>query len=289
MLRSGLTASARGCAPLMGIVANAGAAAFGSKATTRFDAASETKARGDFAPANTTSAGSSPTAIVRTTRMVARSTTLTESETWLTTHASPLERARTDTGSTPTATEPRRTGRPAMMLNTSSCPSAVLAASSVWPSGVMSSGCTCGDSKLTNTPVFCPSACVARPAVATSAAKVQVMDAAVDGRRRPTRGKSGQAEEAWLRMVGWRLCMNWSSAPREGAGTPIVSAIAGGDGIRSAWSQKTVRWRETMQTRPRRDRLRPRGRCHRYLPRCLWSPMRSGPAPSPPRPRGHRR
>ncbi|MFN7552812.1 MAG: hypothetical protein ACK59M_05060 [Pseudomonadota bacterium] len=46
---------------------------------------------------------------VATTLRLARSTTLTESLIWLTTHASVFERVRTVTGSTPTGIEPART------------------------------------------------------------------------------------------------------------------------------------------------------------------------------------
>jgi hypothetical protein len=51
----------------------------GSNETTREAIASDTKARAGF-DVKTMSAGSSPTSIVRVTRIVARSTTLTESE-----------------------------------------------------------------------------------------------------------------------------------------------------------------------------------------------------------------
>ena len=60
-------------------------------------------------------------------------------------------RARTDTGSSPTGTEPILTGMDEVleMSKTSSLPSAVLTARSFLPSGVTSSGCTCGVSQLT--------------------------------------------------------------------------------------------------------------------------------------------
>ena len=64
------------------------------------------------------------------TRIDDRSTMLTESEIWLTTQASPFVRARTDTGSSPTGTDPRRTGTPPETSYTSSRASAVFTASS---------------------------------------------------------------------------------------------------------------------------------------------------------------
>ena len=101
-------------------------------------------------PANTRSAGSSPIAMVRVTRSVARSTTLTESLIWFTTHASPLPRTRTDTGSSPTGTEPRAVGTPPTRSNTSRRASGVFTATSVRPLGVTSTGWVCGDSQFTN-------------------------------------------------------------------------------------------------------------------------------------------
>ena len=149
-LPSGLVAIARGWLPAMAIeVAAPGFAA--STTATRSGMPSDTNARCGV-PANTTSAGSSPTSTVRRTRSEARSTMLTESEIWLTTHASPLPRARTLTGSRPTGTDPRRTGALPVTSKTSSRASAVLATRSSRPSGVTSIGCACGDSQLMKEP-----------------------------------------------------------------------------------------------------------------------------------------
>ena len=59
-------------------------------------------------PPKTMSLGSSPTSRVRSTwgAAVERSTMLTLSETWLTTHTSVFVRAATATGSIPTETDP---------------------------------------------------------------------------------------------------------------------------------------------------------------------------------------
>ena len=105
----GLTARARGSTASIAIAAGGAARSAGSKTRTWLTCPQETKARCGL-PAKTTSAGSSPVASVATTRKVARSTMLTLSETWFTTHASPSLRARTDTGSRPTGMAARRTG-----------------------------------------------------------------------------------------------------------------------------------------------------------------------------------
>jgi hypothetical protein len=88
--------------------------------------------------------------IVPTTMRVESLTMLTVSEMWLTTHTSSLVRARTETGSSPTATSNRRLRCGPVVSNTSSRASAVLTARSFVPSGVMSSGWTCGVSQFTN-------------------------------------------------------------------------------------------------------------------------------------------
>ncbi|HTE53651.1 MAG TPA: hypothetical protein VK698_22505 [Kofleriaceae bacterium] len=69
-------------------------------------------ARARPGPANTMSEGSSPTRMVRTTRggLADTSTTLTLSDRWLTTQASPSSRRATASGSSPTATEVSQTG-----------------------------------------------------------------------------------------------------------------------------------------------------------------------------------
>jgi hypothetical protein len=72
----------------------------------------QTKALPLSAPAKTTSVGSSPTSNVRVTLPVAKSTTLTVSESQLTTHASRSLRAATLTGSSPTGISAVRTGAP---------------------------------------------------------------------------------------------------------------------------------------------------------------------------------
>ena len=120
----------------------------GSSTTTELVSGSDTKARSGE-PANATSAGSSPTLMVRVTRSVVRSTTLTESEIWFTTHASVLLRARTETGSSPTLTEPRRLKVLPATSNTSRRLSGVFTTSSVAPFGVTSTEWVCGDSQFT--------------------------------------------------------------------------------------------------------------------------------------------
>jgi len=103
----------------------------------------ETKARSGE-PAKTTSKGSSPVSMVAATRMKARSTTLIVSETLFTTHTSVALRARTETGSTPTDTEPawRRYGGFESVSKTSIRPSGVLATMSLAPPGTSSIGWT---------------------------------------------------------------------------------------------------------------------------------------------------
>ena len=91
--------------PASGSATGGTSGASGSKRSSLSSPETETNARSGT-PAKTTSAGSSPVASVATTRIPTRSTMLTVSETWLTTHASVAPRARTDTGSTPTVTDP---------------------------------------------------------------------------------------------------------------------------------------------------------------------------------------
>src|SRR5438105_3659584 len=67
-------------------------------------------------------------------------TPLTESEMLLTTQASVLVRARTETGSRPTGTDPTFTGVPLAIEKTSSRLSAVLTARRRAPSGVVHRG-----------------------------------------------------------------------------------------------------------------------------------------------------
>ncbi len=147
MLPSGLAVSARGWLPAIATFVTAAGFAVSTTAT-RSAIESETNAFCGT-PANTTSDGSSPMRMVRRTRIDARSTMLTESEIWFTTHASPLPRARTLTGSRPTGTEPRLVGMPPTTSYTSSRASAVFTTRSVWPFGVRSIGCDCGDSQFT--------------------------------------------------------------------------------------------------------------------------------------------
>jgi hypothetical protein len=98
--------------------------------------------------AKTMSRGSSPTSKVRFTRGgdAATSTMLMLSERWFTTHTSPLSRAATATGSSPTCTEPVRAIPPVPTVKISSRLSGVLTAKSRVPSGDCASGRTCPDS-----------------------------------------------------------------------------------------------------------------------------------------------
>src|SRR5437868_3373485 len=105
---AGLTASARGDSPVRAIAFTRARVA-GSYTRTSLRRDTETKARcGE--PANTTSAGSSPTRIVSTTSPCDSETMLTLSDTELTTHTSSLVRALTDTGSRPTGISAVSTG-----------------------------------------------------------------------------------------------------------------------------------------------------------------------------------
>ncbi len=69
-------------------------------------------------PANTMSRGSSPTSSVRVTRagLADRSTMLTLSERWFTTHTSVFVRAATATGSKPTGIEASCVSEPSVGL-----------------------------------------------------------------------------------------------------------------------------------------------------------------------------
>ena len=147
---SGLTAIALGSSPARLSTTGAAVRFNGSKTISLLACAPVTNARCGV-PANATSAGSSSVCSVATTLIVLRFTMLTLSEIWLTTHASVFVRARTETGSSPTGTEPRLTGIDEVleMSKTSSLPSAVFTARSFLPSGVTSSGWTCGVSQLT--------------------------------------------------------------------------------------------------------------------------------------------
>ena len=94
-------------------------------------------------PAKTTSAGSSGQLRVSVTMPAATETTLTESETSLTTHASSFETALTETGSIPTAISRIKTGAAFDGLETSkteSRPSGVLTAKRRVPSGDKQTG-----------------------------------------------------------------------------------------------------------------------------------------------------
>ena len=139
---------ARGSSPPMSSRWGAAERSSGSKTSTVFAWEHDTKARWGV-PAKTTSVGSSSVDRVARTLRLFRSTTLMLSDTWLTTHASRLVRARTETGSSPTTTENAgaRDGPP--VRSTSSRLSGVLTASRSPPSGVASSGLTWGDSQLT--------------------------------------------------------------------------------------------------------------------------------------------
>ncbi len=102
------------------------------------------KARVPPGPPKTMSLGSSPTRSVRTTcgGVVLVSTTLTLSETWLTTQTSVLVRAATATGSTPTYTELTAVRPAAETAKTSSDELAVLATKRWVPSGERVTGRT---------------------------------------------------------------------------------------------------------------------------------------------------
>src|ERR1044072_1578050 len=156
-------ASARGCLPKMLMVCGVAEGFVGSKPlTTPIPPVNEpelvvccpppetqTKAISRVLPAKRTSVGSSPTSIVRVTLPVERSTTLTESDNQLATHASrPFARTATLTGSMPTGISAVRTGVPDTSWKTESVAFGVLTASSRVPAGVMASGCTCGPSKF---------------------------------------------------------------------------------------------------------------------------------------------
>ena len=132
----------------MSITTGAAARFAGSKTSTSLVCEQDTNARRGV-PAKTTSQGSSLVSRVARTWPLVRSTTLIESETWFTTQASSSVRARTETGSTPTGTAMSGTGEDPLTSRTSRTPSAVLTASRRCPSGVRSSGETCGVSKLT--------------------------------------------------------------------------------------------------------------------------------------------
>src|SRR3989440_5800977 len=124
----------------------------------------QTNAFSLLSPAKRTSVGSSPTSMVRVTLPVERSTTLTESESQLTTHASRLFRAATLTGSMPTGISAVSTGDPETSWKTESVALGELTASRRVPSGVKASGWTCGLSKFLNVVETCADAvCVPPP------------------------------------------------------------------------------------------------------------------------------
>src|SRR5262245_28590770 len=102
--------------------------------------------------ANTMSRGSSPTRSVRVTRggLLPTSTMLIESERWLTTQTSVLERAATATGSSPTGTEPAWVRPAPETEKISRRLSGVLVAKSRVPSGDRASGRTCPVSHVVN-------------------------------------------------------------------------------------------------------------------------------------------
>jgi len=108
------------------------------------------KARFPEAPAKTMSRGSSPTSSVRTTRggEAERSTMLTLSERWLTTHTSSFVRAATATGSIPTGIESTWVRPPPPTSKTSRRLSGVLTANNWPPSGDRASGRTWPLSKV---------------------------------------------------------------------------------------------------------------------------------------------
>ena len=95
---------------------------------------------------------------------------LTLSETWLTTHTSLSLLARTETGSRPTCTSKACTIWASSTLNTSIRLSAVFTAISRRPSGVASSGWTCGVSQLTKAEIVPAKEAVASATAATSTA-----------------------------------------------------------------------------------------------------------------------
>jgi hypothetical protein len=105
------------------------------------------KARWRSGPANTMSRGSSPTSRVRTTRPRGpsprrRSTMLTLSERWFTTHTSVFERAATATGSRPTGMESTCFSPRLPIRKISRRLSGVLTAKRCMPSGDSASGRT---------------------------------------------------------------------------------------------------------------------------------------------------
>jgi hypothetical protein len=110
------------------------------------------KARFPPVPAKTMSRGSSPTSSVRVTcgGTAARSTMLTLSERWFTTHTSVFDRAATATGSSPTGIDNSCASEPSVpsMVKTSSRLSGVFAAKSRPPSGLIASGRTWPLSKV---------------------------------------------------------------------------------------------------------------------------------------------
>ena len=148
MLPSGLTARPRGSSASRGTRSGAAPGLAGSNTSTLLAWEHDTKARAGR-PAKTTSQGSSSVASVATTRSEPRSTTLTLSDTWFTTQASLSERARTETGSSPTGTAPSGCRHAPLASKTSRRLSAVLTANSRAPLGVRSSGCTWGVSQFT--------------------------------------------------------------------------------------------------------------------------------------------
>src|SRR5262245_22629342 len=110
------------------------------------------KARLPPGPAKTMSRGSSQTSSVRVTRggVVPTSTIETESERWLTTHTSELERAATARGSRPTGTEPVWVRPASEAAKISSRLSGVLTANSRVPSGDSARGRTWPVSNVVN-------------------------------------------------------------------------------------------------------------------------------------------
>src|SRR5688572_18984788 len=145
---SGLVHSALGRSPSIGTVATRWRVS-GSKTSTAFSIAHETNARSG-SPAKTTSAGASKVGIVASTCSFARSTMLTESETWLTTQTSFEVRNRTETGSRPTGTLPMDRGATPVTSKTSRRASGRLQTTSVERSGLRATRLTGAVSKLTN-------------------------------------------------------------------------------------------------------------------------------------------
>src|SRR4030095_6000685 len=155
-------------------------------------------------PANTMSRGSSPTSSVRDTRggVLARSTMLTLSERWLTTHTSLLLRAATATGSMPTGIDTLGAMPAGVTSKISRWLSGVFTAKSFVPSGESASGRTGPLSKAMKL------GCCARPEAGAGArASHQARELETRGCIDPSEhgspgGSRGRADQNCLRASG---------------------------------------------------------------------------------------